>query len=173
MTLVLGVVGAGTMGGGIAQLGALAGMDTLVHDPVAGAIERGMRQVRVNLTKGAERGRWSEDDASAARARLRTGGELADLSNSELVIEAAPERRDLKRELFGQLAEVCRDEVVIATNTSSILITSLASAAAGPENVVGMHFFNPPPLMELVEIIAAEQTGERALEVATAASRRR
>src|SRR5438067_4947398 len=92
------------------------------------------------------------------------------MSNSELVLEAAPERRDLKRELFGQLAEVCRDEVVIATNTSSILITSLASAAARPENVVGMHFFNPPPLMELVEIIAAEQTGERALEVATAAA---
>ena len=166
----LGVVGAGTMGAGIAQLGVLAGMETVLYDAFPEALQRGRERIEEGLRKGAERGRWSEDDASAARARLRTGGELADLRNSELVIEAAPERRDLKRELFGQLAEVCRDEVVIATNTSSILITSLASAAAGPENVVGMHFFNPPPLMELVEIIAAEQTGERALEVATAAA---
>src|SRR2546423_7555848 len=166
----LGVVGAGTMGAGIAQLGVLAGMETVLYDAFPEALQRGRERIEEGLRKGAERGRWSEDDTSAARERLRTGGELADLRDSELLIEAAPERPDLKRELFGQLAEVCRDDVVIATNTSSILITSLASAAARPENVVGMHFFNPPPLMELVEIIAAEQTGERALEVATAAA---
>src|SRR2546421_4922328 len=158
------------MGAGIAQLGVLAGMDTVLYDAFPEALQRGRERIEEGFRKGAERGRWSEGDASAAHERLRTGGELADLRDSELVIEAAPERRDLKRELFGQLAEVCRDDVVIATNTSSILITSLASAAARPENVVGMHFFNPPPLMELVEIIAADQTGERALEVATAAA---
>ncbi|TMM10366.1 MAG: 3-hydroxybutyryl-CoA dehydrogenase [Actinobacteria bacterium] len=166
----LGVVGAGTMGAGIAQLGVLARMDTVLYDAFPEALEPGRVRIEEGLRKGAERGRWSEDDASAAGERLRTAGELSELRDSELVIEAAPERPDLKRELFGRLSQVCSRDVVIATNTSSILITSLASAAARPENVVGMHFFNPPPLMELVEIIAAEQTGERAVEVATAAA---
>src|SRR5437764_2552369 len=154
------------MGGGIAQLGALAGMDTLVHDPVEGAIERGMRQVRVNLTKGAERGRWSREEADAAGGRLKPAGGLSDLAPCDLVIEAAPERLELKRELFDQLSRICRDDAVLASNTSSILISSLAGAAEHPENVVGMHFFNPPPLMKLLEVIAAEQTGGRALDVA-------
>src|SRR2546429_7572641 len=157
------------MGAGIAQLGVLAGMDTVLYDAFPEALEPGRVRIEEGLRKGAERGRWSEDDASAAGERLRTAGELSELRDSELVIEAAPERPDLKRELFGRLSQVCSRDVVIATNTSSILITSLASAAARPENVVGMHFFNPPPLMELVEIIAAEQTGQRAVEVATAA----
>src|SRR3954451_3217 len=154
------------MGGGIAQLGALAGMDVLVHDPVEGAVESGMRQIRVNLEKGAQRGRWSKEDADAASGRLKPAGGLADLAPCDLVIEAAPERLELKRELFEQLSKVCRDDAVLASNTSSILISSLAGAAAHPENVVGMHFFNPPPLMKLLEVIAAEQTGERALTVA-------
>jgi 3-hydroxybutyryl-CoA dehydrogenase len=163
---VLGVVGAGTMGSGIAQLGALAGMETLVQDPVEGAVEQGMRQIRVNLEKGAQRGRWSKDDAGAASKLLKPAGGLADLAPCDVVIEAAPERLELKRELFQQLSKVCRDDAVLGSNTSSILISSLAGAAAHPENVVGMHFFNPPPLMKLLEVIAAEQTGERALAVA-------
>jgi 3-hydroxybutyryl-CoA dehydrogenase len=163
---VLGVVGAGTMGAGIAQLGALAGMETVVHDPVEGAVERGMRQIRVNLEKGAQRGRWSGEDAKAASARLEPARGLSALAPCDVVIEAAPERLELKRELFEQLSKVCGDEAVLASNTSSILISSLAGAAAHPENVVGMHFFNPPPLMKLLEVIAAEQTGDRALAVA-------
>src|SRR5437764_14701182 len=156
------------MGGGIAQLGALAGMDTLVHDPVEGAIERGMRQIRVNLEKGAQRGRWSAEEADAAAGRLKPAGGLSALAPCDLVIEAAPERLELKRELFQQLSKVCRDDAVLASNTSSILISSLAGAAAHPENVVGMHFFNPPPLMKLLEVIAAAQTSQRALAVARA-----
>src|SRR2546423_5097361 len=156
------------MGGGIAQLGALAGMDVLVHDPVEGGVERGMRQIRVNLEKGAQRERWSEEDASAASGRLKPAGGLSDLAGCDLVIEAAPERLELKRELFEQLSKVGRDDAVLASNTSSILISSLASAAAHPENVVGMHFFNPPPLMRLLEVIAAAQTSERALAAARA-----
>src|SRR3989440_4625718 len=158
------------MGAGIAQLGVLAGMDTVLYDAFPEALERGQGRIEDGLRKGAERGGWSDGDANAARDRLTAASELSALRDCELVIEAAPERPDLKRELFAGLSEACRDDVVIATNTSSILITSLAGAAARPENVVGMHFFNPPPLMELVEIIAAEQTGERALEVATAAA---
>ena len=100
---------------------------------------------------------------------LETVDELAGLAPCELVIEAAPERPDLKRELFAALSEVCADDAVLATNTSSIPVTSLAGAAARPENVVGMHFFNPPPLMELLEVIRADQTGDRAVELARAA----
>src|SRR5690242_17912700 len=99
----LGVVGAGTMGAGIAQLGALAGIETVVHDPIADALERGMQQIQANLQKGAKRGRWSEDDAAAAGERLRPAPELGDLSGCDMVIEAAPEKFDLKRELFQKL----------------------------------------------------------------------
>lgn len=165
---VVGIVGAGTMGAGIAQLGCLAGLETLVHDPVAGALERAERYVRTGLSKGAERGRWSKQEAAAAGERLRLCDELADLADCDLVIEAAPERPELKRELFERLSSVCGEEAVLASNTSSILVSSLASAASHPENVVGMHFFNPPPLMKLLEVIAAEQTGQRALDVARA-----
>lgn len=164
----LGVVGAGTMGAGIAQLGVSAGIETILHDPIPGALERGASQIGAGLDKGAARGRWTEADAEAARRRLTTGGALEDLRDCDLVIEAAPELPDLKRELFARLSEICPD-AVLATNTSSIPVGSIATAAATPENVVGMHFFNPPPLMKLLEVIAADQTGERALTAARAA----
>jgi 3-hydroxybutyryl-CoA dehydrogenase len=164
----LGVVGAGTMGAGIAQLGVLAGLDTYLHDPFPEALERGGESVHRGLSKGAERGRWTEEEATDAEARLVLASSLEELSKCELVIEAAPERIELKRELFERLSEVCGEETVLATNTSSILVSSLASAAARPENVVGMHFFNPPPLMKLLEVIAATQTGERAVASARA-----
>jgi 3-hydroxybutyryl-CoA dehydrogenase len=156
------------MGAGIAQVGALAGIDTLLHDPIEDALERGMAQIEKNLGKGAERGRWSPDDAAAALGRLRTAPSLEDLGDRQIVIEAAPERLDLKRDLFEKLSRLCEPRAVLATNTSSIPVTQIASAAAEPENVVGLHFFNPPPLMKLVELIAAVQTGERALAIARA-----
>ena len=165
----IGVIGAGTMGAGIAQLGCLAGMETALHDPIADALEQGGERLRAGLAKGAERGRWSGDEAEAAAGRLTLAPTLDGLAQAELVIEAAPERLELKRELFEALSEICDGSTVIASNTSSIPITELASAAAAPENVVGMHFFNPAPLMRLVEVIAAEQSGERALALATAA----
>src|SRR3954453_11657563 len=156
------------MGAGIAQLGVIAGLDTYLHDPFPEALERGGERVHRGLAKGAERGRWNEDQAADAEARLVLAGSLEELSACELVIEAAPERVDLKRELFERLSETCGPDTVIGTNTSSILVSSLAAAAAHPENVVGMHFFNPPPLMRLLEVIAAAQTSERALGVARA-----
>jgi 3-hydroxybutyryl-CoA dehydrogenase len=161
----LGVVGAGTMGAGIAQLGCAAGMRTVLHDPLPEALERGAQGVRKGLAKWAKKGRVGED----ASALLSQAGELEGLAHCELVIEAAPERAELKRELFERLSEACPDDAVLATNTSSIPVTSLASSAARPENVVGMHFFNPPPLMELLEVIRAAQSSERAVDVARAA----
>ncbi len=159
---VLGVVGAGTMGAGIAQLGAAAGFRTLLHDPAPDALERGVESVQRGLARWAEKGRVGEDAAGL----LEPVSELDELAPCELVIEAAPERSELKRDLFGALSMVCGDEVVLATNTSSIPVTSLASAAARPENVVGMHFFNPPPLMPLLEVIRADQSSDAAVELA-------
>jgi 3-hydroxybutyryl-CoA dehydrogenase len=162
--VILGVVGAGTMGAGIAQLGCAAGMRTLLHDPVPDALARGAERVRDGLGRWAEKGRV--DDAAAGL--LETPDSLEALAACELVIEAAPERPDLKRELFAELSRICPD-AVLATNTSSIPVTALAGAAERPENVVGMHFFNPPPLMPLLEVIRADQTSDRALELARSA----
>jgi 3-hydroxybutyryl-CoA dehydrogenase len=165
---VIGVVGAGTMGSGIAQLGALSGARTLLFDADAGAVERALERIPQHLERGAERGRWSAEDAAGARDRLAGAGELADLAECELIVEAAPESLDLKRELFGSLSEIA-PSAVLASNTSSIPITSIAPAAADPSRVVGMHFFNPPPLMKLVEVIAGLESSDDALATARAA----
>jgi 3-hydroxybutyryl-CoA dehydrogenase len=166
----IGVVGAGTMGAGIAQLACLAGARTLLHDPIPDALERGQATISRNLERGAARGRWSAADAEQAAQRLEAAPELAQLAPCELVIEAAPERLELKRELASRLADgIVGRECVLATNTSSLLITAIATAVNGPERVVGMHFFNPPPLMALLEVVAGEESSERALAVARAA----
>jgi 3-hydroxybutyryl-CoA dehydrogenase len=159
----LGVVGAGTMGAGIAQLGCAAGMSVTLHDPVPEALAAGIERVRKGLDRWIEKGRIAE------AGPLEPAASLDGLAGCELVIEAAPERPELKRELFGGLAEVLSADAVVATNTSSIPVTSLAGSFGRPENVVGMHFFNPPPLMRLLEVIRADQTGDRAVAVARAA----
>jgi 3-hydroxybutyryl-CoA dehydrogenase len=158
----IGVVGAGTMGAGIAQLAIRAGARAFLHDPVPEALSAGEERVR----RGLER--WREKGVEAP-GELALAPTLEQLAPCGLVIEAAPERIELKRDLFARLSQACGPETVLATNTSSIPVTSLAGAAAQPENVVGMHFFNPPPLMALLEVIAADQSGERALAVARAA----
>jgi 3-hydroxybutyryl-CoA dehydrogenase len=160
--VVLGVAGAGTMGSGIAQLGCAAGMRTVLHDPLGEALARGCEAVEAGLSKWVDKGRVDR----SARDLLDGASDLAGLAGCDLVIEAAPERPELKRELFARLSEVLGDQAVLATNTSSIPVTSLAGAARRPENVVGMHFFNPPPLMRLLEVIRAVQTGEAALALA-------
>jgi len=167
---VIGVVGAGTMGSGIAQLACLAGARTLLHDPVPGAAERGRAAVEENLRRGAERGRWGRDEADAAAARLELAA-LGDLGPCELVIEAAPEALELKHELFAGLSEIVSEQCVLATNTSSLAVTAIAAGARRPERVVGMHFFNPAPLMRLVEVVAGEESEPAALDLARATGR--
>jgi len=157
----LGVVGAGTMGAGIAQLGCAAGFETVLCDPFEAALENGAADVRRGLERWVEKGRVGGE----AVALLETATEIDGLAGCALVIEAVPERLELKRELFAALGRVV-PEAVIATNTSSIPVTALAGAAHDPERVVGLHFFNPPPLMRLVEVIAADQTGPDALALA-------
>jgi 3-hydroxybutyryl-CoA dehydrogenase len=163
----VGVVGAGTMGAGIAQLACLGGYETVVSDPDGEAIRTGMEQVLGELAKGAEKGRWSEEEAKAASERVQGTTELEELRGCELVIEAAPEKLELKRELFARLEAICGSEAVLATNTSSLSVTAIAAGTERPSRVVGMHFFNPPPVMKLVEIVAGEESSEQALIAAT------
>ena len=162
------MIGAGTMGAGIAQLAALTGAETVLHDPVADALERGMARIESGLDDAVRRGRLSADQAAAARARLGPAGELRELAGCGLVIEAVPERLELKRELFAQLAAVVGRDCVLATNTSSLPVTEIAAAAAVPERVVGMHFFNPPQAMKLVEVVAGAVSAPEALALAHA-----
>src|ERR1700730_3702216 len=165
---VIGVLGAGTMGSGIAQLAARAGARTLLHDPIGDALARGLERAKDGLAKEAAKGRLTEAAAQAAAELLEPVDELAALAPCELVIEAAPERLELKHELYRQLSEVTSEECVLATNTSSMLVTAIAAAASNPERVVGMHFFNPAPLMRLLEVVAGELSSEAALALAHA-----
>jgi 3-hydroxybutyryl-CoA dehydrogenase len=166
---VVGVVGAGTMGAGIAQLAATAGARTLLHDPVPEALERGIAGIRRRLEREAERGRMSVQDARAAAGRLEAVAEVEALAPCGLVIEAAPERLELKRELFSTLAGIVDEDALLATNTSSLSVTAIAAGLPSPGRVVGMHFFNPPPVMKLVEVVAGDATSPQAVERARAA----
>ncbi|HEU5251942.1 MAG TPA: 3-hydroxyacyl-CoA dehydrogenase NAD-binding domain-containing protein [Solirubrobacterales bacterium] len=168
----VGVVGAGTMGRGIAQLAALGGYETVLYDVSLDLAEGGAAGLREALEKGAARGRWSEDEARAASARVETTSESGGLAGCELVIEAAPEKLELKRQIFRGLAETLGPEAVFASNTSSLRVTEIAAGVPHPERVVGMHFFNPPPLMKLVEVVAAERSSEEALARTTAVAER-
>jgi 3-hydroxybutyryl-CoA dehydrogenase len=163
----IGVVGAGTMGAGIALLACLGRYATSIYDPDQEA--RGAAQTRIGetLAEGADK-RWTPEEAEAASGRLRPAETLADLAGSDLVIEAAPEDLDLKRRLFGELASVCGPETVLASNTSSLRVADIAAGAAHPETIVGMHFFNPPVLMKLVEVVATEASSPVALDRVTA-----
>ncbi len=163
----VGVVGAGTMGAGIAQIAALGGHPTVIYELDGRALERGLEQLRSALRRGAERGRWSEQEAVDALGRIETDTIIEALKDSDLVIEAAPEDLDLKRNLFQRLAAVCGPDAVLATNTSSLSVTAIAAAVPEPGRIVGMHFFNPPALMQLVEVVAGDESGEPALELTT------
>ena len=158
------------MGAGIAQLGCLSGARTLLHDPVPEALDRALERIRAQLERDVQRGRLSDSQVAAARDRLQAAPALDDLAACELVIEAAPERLELKRELFARLSDgIVGDECVLASNTSSLLVTAIAAGARRPERVVGMHFFNPPPVMRLLEVVAGEQSSDWALALARAA----
>jgi 3-hydroxybutyryl-CoA dehydrogenase len=163
----VGVLGAGTMGAGIAQIAALGGYETRLYDAVPEAATAGVERLGEALAGGAARGRWSEQEAEAAASRARPTTAIDDLAGCELLIEAAPERLELKRELFAAVAAVCAPEAVLATNTSSLRVAEIAEGVPGPERLVGMHFFNPPALMKLVEIVAAPRSSEAALATAT------
>lgn len=159
---VVGVIGAGLMGRGIAQLAASYGAHTLVHDPDPEALQRGLDHARAGIEKWREKGRLSGEPGP-----LDAAGALEDLAGCDLIIEAAPERLELKQQLFAQLSAIAPN-AVLASNTSSIPITAMAPSAADPSKVVGMHFFNPPPVMRLLEVVAGMDSSEDALALARA-----
>ncbi len=168
----IGVAGAGTMGAGIAQLACLAGFETLLHDPDRAALERGGEKLRAGLEREIERGRRDADEVARAVARLAAVASPDGLAPCRLVIEAAPEDLGLKRGLFARLESVCTTDAVLATNTSSLPVTEVAAEATRPERICGMHFFNPPTRMKLVELVAGAATGEPALIDAAAVAER-
>ncbi|TET90910.1 MAG: 3-hydroxybutyryl-CoA dehydrogenase [Methanomassiliicoccales archaeon] len=156
----IGVLGAGTMGNGIAQVSALSGHDVVMRDIEDGFLENGMKAVEKSLTKGVEKGKLTEEQKQDALSRISTTLNVEDLKDVDLVVEAVIEDADLKKRVFKELDELVRDDVIFATNTSSISITDLASATKRPDKFIGMHFMNPVPIMKLVEIIRGMETSD-------------
>jgi 3-hydroxybutyryl-CoA dehydrogenase len=165
---IVGVLGAGTMGAGIAQLACKSGARTILFDPIPDALARGVLKLKDGFNKDAAGGRLTPAEAEAGIARLEVADDITALAPCELIIEAVPERIELKHEIYGRLCEIVSDECVLASNTSSLLVTAIAATATLPERVVGMHFFNPAPVMKLLEVVAGVESSERALALAVA-----
>jgi 3-hydroxybutyryl-CoA dehydrogenase len=167
----IGVVGAGTMGHGIAQVATRSGYEVTLVDAAPAALERGRTQIGKGLERMVAKGKLSAEDRDGALGRLTTGGEIAALAGVDLAIEAVVEREDVKRNVLGELDRVCPAHAILATNTSSISITRLAASTSRPEKVIGMHFMNPVPVMQLVEVIRGLATSQETYDAVEAASR--
>lgn len=159
----IGVVGAGTMGAGIAQVAAQAGYDVVIYDIGPAPLETGLGRIRSGLERLVQRGKLSQEELSAIMGRIATTTALGDFAGVDFVIEAAPEILDLKREIFEKLDKLCRPGVVLATNTSSLSVTQISALAGRRELVVGLHFFNPVPAMKLVEVVKGADTSEETI----------
>jgi 3-hydroxybutyryl-CoA dehydrogenase len=160
----IGVVGAGTMGNGIAQVCAQAGYHVIMNDREDAFVQRGLSSISKSLGKLAEKGKFSAEERDAIYGRITPSTTLEDLSRADLVIEAVFEKLEVKRDVLARLDAGCRPETILASNTSSISITKLAAATKRPDKVIGMHFFNPVPIMQLIEIIRALQTSQETFD---------
>ena len=163
----IGVVGAGTMGNGIAQVFAQAGFDVRLVDASSGALDRARATIEKSLAKLVEKGRLASDERDAALAHLTTGVNIDTLSDVDYVVEAIFEDAQAKREIFARLDQLTRPDVILSSNTSSISITTLGAATNRPDRVLGMHFMNPVPLMALVELIRGQATSAQTMMTAT------
>ena len=170
--LRVGVIGAGTMGHGIAHVAASAGWDVLLHDTSDELIRNGLDAIRANLDRGVDNGKVDPDDRDAILARVHGESDFAAAAAADLVIEAVPESLDLKREVFARIDRFAPPHAVLATNTSSLSVAAIAAATARPERVVGMHFFNPVHIMSLVEIVRSGSTADEVVTLAVEAGRR-
>jgi 3-hydroxybutyryl-CoA dehydrogenase len=168
----IGVVGAGTMGHGIAQVAAQSGYEVVLVDAAPAALERGRAQIGKGLERLVAKSKLSAEERDQALGRLTTAGDLAALAQAGLVVEAVVEREDVKRNVLAELDRLCAPAAILATNTSSISITKLAGATSRPEKVIGMHFMNPVPVMQLVEVIRGLATSQETWEAVEAASRK-
>jgi 3-hydroxybutyryl-CoA dehydrogenase len=168
----IGILGAGTMGAGIAQIAAEAGLEALVHDPIDGAFQRAHERIAGFLARKVEKGRLDAAGAASTLDRITPVGSLDELASADLVVEAIPEVLDLKRDAFRRLDAAAEPETILATNTSSLSVAAISASTKRPERVVGMHFFNPVPLMALVEVVAGPRTTPEVAEATMAAARR-
>ena len=156
----VGVVGAGTMGNGIAQVFAQAGFNVNMTDVSQAALDRGLAAISSSLSRLVKKGVFNDNEAVSVLSRIRGSTQLAELAGCELVVEAATENAQIKEQIFRQLADAVPADTILASNTSSISLTTIASWVKKPERVIGMHFMNPVPVMQLVEIIRALQTSD-------------
>jgi 3-hydroxybutyryl-CoA dehydrogenase len=162
----VGVIGAGQMGNGIAHVSSLAGISVVIHDNAPNRLKEGLATINGNMTRQVGRKRITEQDKEAALKRISTSENLEGLSDCDLVIEAATEKEEVKRKIFQDLCPVLKPETLVASNTSSISITRLAASTDRPEKFIGIHFMNPVPLMELVELIRGIATADATFESA-------
>ena len=168
----IGIVGAGLMGSGIAQVCAVAGLQVVLHDVSEQAVQRGLAAIGANLERMVAKDKISADDARQALARIAGGADLSRLGQAEFLIEAATERVEIKQAILRELDAVARAGSIIATNTSSVSITRLAACLREPARLVGMHFFNPVPVMALVEVIRGIQTSDATYDATRALAAR-
>jgi 3-hydroxybutyryl-CoA dehydrogenase len=164
----VGVVGLGTMGAGIAQVAVTAGHETIGREVSEDLGERARGRIEHFLGRAVEKGRLDAGDRDAALGRLRTTTSVDALAGCDLVVEAIVEELDAKRELFAELDRICAPDAILATNTSALSVTEIADATERPERVIGMHFFNPAPILPLVEIVRTNRTAEDVVETAYA-----
>ncbi len=165
----IAILGAGTMGHGIAQVAAACGYDVALSDVDEDALGTGMERLAANLAKGVEKGKMNEEDRAAALARVAATTDLAEaVADADLVVEAAPERLDLKEQIFAAVDSAAPDGAVLASNTSSLSISRIAEATRRPDAVIGMHFFNPPYALKLLELVRGEQTSDATTDAARA-----
>jgi len=160
MADVIGVVGAGTMGNGIAQTAANAGFDVVMCDVSRDFVDRGLAKIRKSLDRFVKKETLTEDQKNQVLGRLKASTDLDDLKSCSLIVEAATENFDIKRQIFERLDSIAGPDAILSSNTSSISITKIAAATKRPDKVIGMHFFNPVPLMKLVEVIRGIATSD-------------
>ena len=161
----IGIVGAGTMGNGIAQACVTSGLSVLLHDTSEQLLERGLEGVEKSLNRLVAKERLTESDKISALGRITCTTKLQDFSDSDFIIAAVTESLEIKIPILAELNIICRDDVVLASNTSSLSLTTLAASSGRPDKVIGMHFFNPVPIMKLVEIIRGLQTTENTYQI--------
>jgi 3-hydroxybutyryl-CoA dehydrogenase len=162
---VIGVLGAGTMGNGIAQVAAQAGYQVIMRDIEDRFVDNGLKAIEKFLSKSVEKGKMTEEQKKGVTGRIKGTTRMEDLKNADLVIEAVFEDLAIKKDLFKQLDELTRKDVILTSNTSSMSITEIAVATKRPEKVAGMHFFNPAPLMRLVEVIRGFHTNDETVRI--------
>ena len=168
----MAVLGAGQMGNGITQVAACAGIEVVMIDIQQEYVDKGIATIEKSLAKLVSKERMSQDDADAARSRISTAVDRSACADVDLVVEAVPEILDLKLSIFSELDGICKEDCILATNTSSISISEIAAATSRPDKVIGMHFMNPVPIMKLVEVINGKETSESVTSTVLAAAER-